>query len=462
LDLLTALVGAESRSDPLFPEPFWYQFGYPIYGLNQTLKGDKEPVPDSFEGYVNHGFKASSPVFACELVRISVFSEARFMYRELNRGNPGDLFSSPSLNVLRRPWKGATTGDLLSRALLHADFAGNAFIVNLGSRMKLLRPDWVDIVLGADSDSIDEVDNPEADVIGYIYHPGGRNSSNEPIPYLVSDVAHFAPIPDPIASYRGMSWLTPAVREVAGDKQATVHKNKFYENGATPNMVIKGQWQEPELLKKWTALFRDQHEGEANAYKSLVLGAGMDATVVGRDFQQLDFKAVQGASETRIAADSGVGAVIAQLSEGLQGSALNSGNYQANRRLVADKTFRPLWRSFCGSLEPIITVPRNSELWYDARDISFLQEDQKDAADIQNVRAQTIRTLLDSGFTAGTVTKAVDADDFALLEHSGLFSVQLQPPGSSLSPPVDVPPESVSALLAAGWRIVVKPGETHE
>lgn len=441
MDLLTALVGAEKRSDPLLPDPFWYQFGYPIYGLNQSLQGDKEPVPDSFEGYVTHAYKASGPVFACELVRLSVFSQARPMYRELVDGRPGDMFSTSSLNILRRPWPGGTTAKLNSRALTHADFAGNAFIRRGPNKLSLLRPDWVDIVLGSGHPDIENpTDDPEAEVIGYLYHPGGRHQKNDPIPYTVGEVAHFAPIPDPLASFRGMSWLTPVVREVAGDKQATVHKNKFYENGATPNMVIKGQWQEPEVMKKWTTLFRDQHEGEANAYKSLILGAGMDATVVGTDFQQLDFKAVQGASETRIAAASGVGAVVAQLSEGLQGSSLNSGNYQAARRRTADVTFRPLWDEYFGVLEQIVPVPRNSMLWYDEKFIPFLQDDEKDAADIQNTRSQTIRALLDAGYEAQSVVAAVENDDFGLLNHTGLFSVQLQPPGTSTpEPPTQEP-----------------------
>jgi hypothetical protein len=117
----------------------------------------------------------------------------------------------------------------------------------------------------------------------------------------------------------------------------------------------------------------------------------------------------------------------------LEGSSLNAGNYTAARRAAADKVFRPLWRQFCGSLEQIVTVPRNSELWYDDRDIPFLQEDLKDSAEIQNQRAQTVRTLLDAGYEADSVIDAVENDDFSLLSHSGLFSVQLQPPGTQES-----------------------------
>lgn len=436
MDLLTALFG-ETRSDPLLNPYEWSGLslnGMPLYGhplLRQTIEGDKEVTPDTFAGYVNHAYKASGPVFACEYVRLSVFAQARPMYRELVDGRPGDLFATASLNVLRRPWPGGTTSKLNSRALLHADFAGNAFIRRNGGRLSLLRPDWVDVVLATDTD-LDPVLDPDAEILGYLYHPGGRLSQNEPIPYTVDEIAHFAPIPDPLANYRGMSWLTPVIREVVGDKAATTHKNKFYENGATPNMVVKGQWAEPQQMREWLELFDDKYGGAQNAYKTLGLGQGMDATVVGKDFQQMDFKSVQGASETRIAAASGVGAVVAQLSEGLQGSSLNSGNYQAARRRTADVTFRPLWDEYFGILEQIVPVPRNSMLWYDEKLISFLQDDEKDAADIQNKRAQTIRSLLDAGYTPDSVVGAVDNDDFTLLEHSGLFSVQLQPAGTLL------------------------------
>ena len=59
-------------------------------------------------------------------------------------------------------------------------------------------------------------------------------------------------------------------------------------------------------------------------------------------------------------------------------AALNAGNYQAVRRMVADTLFRPLWRNACGSLEHIIETPPGKELWYFEADTPFLQQDQKD------------------------------------------------------------------------------------
>jgi hypothetical protein len=94
-------------------------------------------------------------------------------------------------------------------------------------------------------------------------------------------------------------------------------------------------------------------------------------------------------------------------------------------------TLRPLWREASASLAPIIAVPAGSELWYDDRDISALQQDQTDAAAIQQTQAITIRELINAGFEPETVVAAVMAGDYGLLQHTGLVSVQLQEPGST-------------------------------
>jgi hypothetical protein len=93
---------------------------------------------------------------------------------------------------------------------------------------------------------------------------------------------------------------------------------------------------------------------------------------------------------------------------------------------------RPLWRNMAGSLANIIDVPANAELWYDDRDIPFLQEDQKDAAEILSIKAQAIKALTEAGFT--NAVEAIEAGDLNRLTHTGLFSVQLQPAGNQNTP----------------------------
>jgi hypothetical protein len=188
----------------------------------------------------------------------------------------------------------------------------------------------------------------------------------------------------------------------------------------------------PEKFDLWVKKFKELHpEGAAN-YGRLFMGGGSDVTVVGMDWRQMDLRNIQGGLETRIASASQVPAVILGISEGLEGSSLNEGNFEAAQRLFADRTLRPLWRNLCGSLAKIITVPGGAELWYDDRDIPFLQADASDDAEIQSTQAQTIRTLIEAGYDPDAVLDAIVAGDLSRLsgKHSGMLSVQLQEPGA--------------------------------
>jgi hypothetical protein len=298
----------------------------------------------------------------------------------------------------------------------------------------VLRPDWVEMVLGSDMDPGEAGFAMDADLLGVLYYPGGKGQGREAVPLLADEVAVWAPQPDPLAAYRGVSWMTAAGREVEADIAASTHKLAFFENGATPQLIVSFG---PEVKKtdfqEWVRKFEMSHKGVRNAYKTLAIGAGATVHAVGKDLQQLDFKTVQGAGETRIAAASGVHPVVAALSEGMAGSSLNAGNFRAACRLVADRTLRPLWGSLFAALETIVPPPDSrSELWYAEKEISFLQEDRKDAAEIQMSKAATIASLVREGFTPESSIAAVEGEDMTLLQHSGLLSVQLQPPGKKM------------------------------
>lgn len=402
---------------------------YPIMG--SSYSSNVEDVENSFFGYINGAYKSNGIVFACMLTRQMIFSEARFLWQEMSDGRPGDLRWTPDLTPLDRPWPNGTTGELLARMIQDVDLAGNFYAVREGKRLRRLRPDWVSIVLTAPADQA-----VQSDVAGYQYRPGGTASQAEPQFYTPEQICHWSPLPDPDAQYRGMSWLTPVIREIQADSQATKHKLQFFKNGATLNAIVSlKETVTEDQFKKFVEAMNEGHKGVDNAYKTLYVGGGADVTLVGADMKQLDFKATQGAGETRIAADSGIHPVIIGLSEGLAGSSLNDGNFRAARRLTADKIFRPLWRSACAALENVVRVPAGRRLWYDEWNIAFLRDDQKDLAEIQGVESRTIRTLLDAGYTADSVKAAVVAQDWSLLKHSGLFSVQLQPAGSGETNP---------------------------
>jgi hypothetical protein len=392
---------------------------------------DREPPPSGFTQLAEMAFRGNSVVFACELKRMLIFSEARFVYRAFSHGRPGRLFSSPDLQILKNPWPRATTGDLLARMILDVDLGGNAFVARSQEdpdRLRMMRPDWVTIVMGDRSGRlVKSTAQLDAEIIGFIYDPQDGSADAEVL--LAEEVAHFAPIPDPQARFRGMSWLTPAIREIQADQAAVMHKLMFFQNGATPQMVVSFDASvTEEQFGQFVEKMDRAHTGWRNAYKTLYLGGGATPTVVGKDLQELDFSRTQGKGETRIIADAGLHPVLVPSSEGMQGSSLNAGNYGAARRSVADTTFRPLWRNVAGSLAPIVPPPSGAELWYDEANIGFLREDVSDRANIQKVKASTIRTLVDAGYDTDSVVLAVEAEDMTLLQHTGLFSVQLRPP----------------------------------
>lgn len=410
--------------------------GFMMPPWSMSSSANHEDIDQSFDAYVTQAYKSNGIVFACILARLLPFSEVRFQFQQMRGGRPGDLFGTEALSLLERPWPNGTTGELLARMEQDASLSGNFYATVVGTgadrRIRRLRPDWVTIVSGLAGDADGDPFALNGKLLGYIYDPSRRGDNA--VLLTPEQVVHYSPIPDPHAQWRGMSWLTPVLREVSADSAATTHKQKFFENGATMNFVVKYDPSiAPAVFREYVRLFNEQHQGVANAYKTLHLGGGADPQVVGADLRQLDFKATQGAGETRIAAAAGVGALIARFSEGMQGSSLNAGNYAQAKRQFADMTIRPLWRMAAGSLSKaeFVNVPSGSRLWYDSRDVAFLHEDAKDAAEIQQIKATTIRNLVDGGFEPASVVAAVEAQDMTLLRHSGKLSVQLQAPGES-------------------------------
>lgn len=410
---------------------------YPITGF--TYAGsNKESVPNDFESYTLQAFKGDSIVFSSMWARALLFSEMRFTYQHLDDGRPGDYYYDPALQLLEKPWPNGTTGEMLIRALQDTDLAGNFYLVKevdpktRVARVRRLRPDWVDIVLTAPPDKA-----RKSDVAGYIYKPGNSPNSDDwetfPIDGTKGAIAHWSPIPDPEAQYRGMSPLTPILNEILVDKGATNHKKKFFEQGATPQLAVSFKSPEdlgmtPEQFQDFVREMRLNTEGVSNAYSTMYLAGGADVTVVGSHLQQLDFRNMQGHLETRLAAALRIHPVLVGLAEAIHGSPLAIGNYQAAKDMFGEMWLRPMWRSLCDSLRCLVPEYEGSRLWYDDRDVSFLRQDRQAQSDLMNQNAQTMNFLIMAGYTPESAQQYIWAEgDPRVLQHSGLVSVQMQP-----------------------------------
>lgn len=412
---------------------------YPLMGAS-TYGAKAEQVENSFTGYVHGAYKNNGVVFSVVLARMLLFSESRFQWQRISNGRPTDLFGSAELAILEKPWPNGTTGELLARMEQDVSLAGNFFAVREPTRIRRLRPDWVEIVLSAPPDQA-----VQSDVVAYRYVPGGAASKEVGELFLPEQVCHWSPIPDPIAQYRGMSWITPVVREMLADGAASEHKLNFFKNAAVPGLAVSMKEPStgpmtPGQFNEFVDAFDRQHQGIRNAYKTLYTGNGADVTVVGADLRQMDFKATQGAGETRICAAGGVPPIIVGLSEGLQASTYS--NYGMARRKFGDHWARPQWRSACAALASLVTEPKPRagqastpvRLWYDDRDIAFLREDEGDRAAILKEHMLTIESAVRAGFEPDSAKAAVVAGDLLSMTHTGLYSVQLQPPGTVTAP----------------------------
>jgi len=400
---------------------------------------NREQIENNFEAYVQRIFKRSGPVYACIQARQFVFSEAVFKYRNVTDHK---LFGDSSLRLLEKPWPGGTTGELLGHMEQDASLAGNSWWTRCddagrlgnaakgqeGERLVRLRPDWVTMIIGSKSNDIRAAD---AKLTGILYRPIGHDVTVDSTLLTVDEVAHYSPVPDPIARFRGMSWVTPVLKDIGADLGASKHKGAFFDNAAVPNMVVSMDKDvSPDDFNEFVKLMDADHRGAWNAYKTLYLAGGADVTPLSHDFKSMDFSAIVGKGESRIAAAAGVPASWVGFSEGMQGSALNAGNMAANRRRFADGTIRPLWRIAVASLAVLLDVPQGAELWWDESGIAFLREDQRDRAEIMRIDMNAVDAGIKAGFEPDACVDAVEANDLRKLvgKHTGLVSVQMQPP----------------------------------
>jgi hypothetical protein len=389
----------------------------------------------------SHLMRVCGPVFAVMDRRIAVMGEARPTFQRYKKGRPDELFSDRTLEILKRPWPGGTWRHLVAACDVDDATCGNSYWIRQGDRLQRLNPDWVTIVTGSVMVGGAEVGE---ELLGYVV----QKPSTEGVVLEASQVAHYRPGAPIAEAFRGESWLASVAADASSDIELTAYKGNYLRNGAMPSLAVT---YEPtisqEVLEAFVPVFASKFTGSLNAGKVMHFLGGRDVKTVGATLDQLAFKAVQGAGETRIAAAAGVPAVVAAFSEGMQGSSLNAGNYVATRRLFADAKIRPLLGSLCDAFAALVPPPPDSRLWYDDADVSFFQEDVADAANIVQTQISSIRSGIEAGYDPDAVTLAVKTGrlDHLLGQHSGLTSVQLTPPGddagNSGGPPPPTPTE---------------------
>jgi HK97 family phage portal protein len=393
-------------------------------------------------GNARNAYTISSTVHSAINARQRVFSEVRFALRSLDNG---DLTKNHgSLRLLERPWPGGTGTELLKRMELDASLSGIAVVYKpSSSRLQCLDPMKC------------EIQTDGFEFAGVLYWPNGIGTGN-PVPIRREEVAIWSPLPHPEHQYLGASWVEVVATELRTEVKMQRHQEKFFDNSATPNMYVKvkGTMKEESRVRLRQELER-RYSGVANAWKTLVMDNDASIEKVGNSFAEMDYVNVIKSTEGRIASAAGTPPIIIGAKAGLDASTYS--NYNMAMRAFADHLIRPNWNSVVAALEPITNIPRGTELWFDDSDVAALRADKKEEASIQQTVASTIRTYLDAGFDPDIAVQAATNHDPSLLigAHSGLFSVQLQPPGTTNpDDAVAVPARAAAALIARGWVVV--------
>jgi hypothetical protein len=372
---------------------------------------NNEPVMPQMTAWAQQANASSAIVFAAILVRMALFSEATFKFQAKDDKH---LFGDTSLAKLEEPWGSpSTTGDLLARMEQDASLVGNSYTWDAPGEDRLVRfrPDWTTII----SELVQVAGGGQyRRKVGYWVEPPksvlGQGSGQF---YPAAEVVHWAPIPDPQADFRGMSWLTPAYRDVLGDDGMSTYKIRYLENSASPNLLLKyAQKLQPATIDSIRERMTARYGGAKNAFKTLVLDQGADATVIGNSLSQMDFSGVSAVGTERILADAAVPGVLVGL-EPLRGAGRG---YQESMQKFANLWARPQWRSACGALSQLLDIPAGNRLWYDTADIAALQDDETTRAQAALVRAQALLAARQAGYDPASALKFVDSGDVTQLK----------------------------------------------
>lgn len=397
-----------ARADSGYNEAM-YSGAYPVAVADAYGRG-REGSPAGLVRHAREAYEANGVVFACDMVRTALISEARFKFQSAVDDH---LFGNPDLALLEHPWPGATAGELLARMSQDDTTAGNSYVRRVepadGAAPLLvqMRPDCVTIVSEERADSTGRAYRLP---VGYMEDPA-PGTGREPQFYSTAEVGHYSPVPDPCASFRGMSWLTPVLREVRADLAVTEYKVTHLGNGAMPGIVIKYSRKlsdvTVETLRKRLGA---RHGGPENAGKVMVLDEGADMTVAGSTLEQLQFEALTKAGERRICAAAGPGLDVIL--------GFEQGDYASAVRRLADLWARPRWRMMCASLEHLLPTSADAgpaRLWYDVGGIAALREGELTRAQAYLVKTQGLAASVAAGYTRESAIAAAETGDLSQL-----------------------------------------------
>lgn len=212
----------------------------------------------------------------------------------------------------------------------------------------------------------------------YRYTPGGREIELEP-----RDVVHVRYGLNPKDIRLGYSPLTPALREVYTDEEASNFAASILTNQGMPGVIIMPDTERtipPKDVDDVKDYFKQRSTGDFRG-EPFVMGMRTKVEQFGWEPSKIDLRAIRNVSEERVCALLGIPAAIVGLGTGVQQTKVGA-TMSELRRLGYENAIIPMQAMFTEewnrSLLPEFTVPPEAKMDFDLSDVRVLQEDENE------------------------------------------------------------------------------------
>lgn len=382
--------------------------------------GQAQEPSRSYANAADDGYRKNELVFACIQEFMTSASEARLIVGTRDSdGNIVEATGRPA-ELVRNPNPAMDIVAFLEAFHLMRLIGGNVFMfkplsaIGTVSGLFLLRPDRVRVI----------PDKTTGAPAGWTYSLGAEKI------YLPPEAISQHKMPDPLNDWYGMGPLQVLARQVNLDTQATEYARSFFENKGIPagflkvNRRIGTQEEADQIRRNWKARFA----GKANWQQIGVLDEDADYKPIASNMKEMALKDLRNLTESRICSAFGIPPIIVGAAVGLDKATY--ANYASAKESMWEETMMPAYRRIAAFMTRALGESpefKGMEFAFDFSEVRALSDDEKQAAQIEKIKADTASILIKAGYVPDSVGEALDLPD--TLVHTGV----VPPTGNALS-----------------------------
>lgn len=288
---------------------------------------------------------------------ISDFATIKLKLVETDKDGDSELLVHPALTSLKRPSKGKSQYHLFGEYMAYMMTAGVVFwyVPRVGATA-------VRKVITLNPFLLKEIKyDAEGSPLSYTF----RNGSGE-ITYTAEEVIMDKLI-NPIDLGKVFSPLSPVAESVDASEGAMKYNKRFFQNDATPSLLIKiKKALSDEAKKRFKINWLNQFRGADNAHKFALSDADIDVTPLGASMKDMAFKDLNQVTDQRIMSNWKINKVLLGQTENVNRSTIEGAELNHARRVL-----RPRFEQFVSFLDSQFLPLFVSEVEIDRRLLRF-------------------------------------------------------------------------------------------